>query len=247
MKMESRVILVLGVTAFCCAAFFESAAAKTAKDCTAEWRADKAGMQARGMTEKAYVDQCKTADERGPAATPKTTTTAPAPAAKQTTDSGQKTAKQCTEEWRADKAGMQARGTTEKTYVDQCKAGGTAAATPASKPTVAAPAPAPAPSAATAAPQKTAPVVTTKPTTTSALAKPAASNETSLEAGQFATEAQAKGHCATDIVVWVNLSSKIYHFSGGKVYGNTKRGAYICEKDALKADFRAAKNEKRPG
>ena len=37
----------------------QSAFAKTAKECTAEWRADKAGMQARGTTEKAYVEQCK--------------------------------------------------------------------------------------------------------------------------------------------------------------------------------------------
>jgi len=244
MKMETRAVLLLGAAAFCCAIFLENAAAKTAKDCTAEWRADKVGMQAKGMTEKAYVDQCKAADEPSAAAAPKTTTTAPATATKQTTDSGAKTAKQCTEEWRADKAGMQARGTTEKAYVDQCKAGGTATAAPAPKPVVAAPAPTP--SAATTAPQKTEPTAK-KPTATSVPAKPAASNETSLEAGQFVTEAQAKGHCATDIVVWVNLSSKIYHFSGEKDYGNTKRGAYICEKDALKANFRAAKNEKRPG
>ena len=243
MKTESRLILVLGAAALCSALFLENAAAKTAKDCTAEWRADKAGMQAKGMTEKAYVDQCKTADEPNAVAAPKTATTAPATATKQATDSGAKTAKQCTEEWRADKAGMQARGTTEKAYVDQCKAGGTATAAPAPKPVVAAPAPAP--STTTAAPQKNEPAAK-KPTATSAPAKPAASNE-SLEAGQFATEAQAKGHCATDIVVWVNLNSKIYHFSGEKDYGNTKRGAYICEKDALKADFRAAKNEKRPG
>lgn len=241
----SRVILMLGAAVACGAIFLESAAAKTAKDCTAEWRADKANMQAKGMKEKAYVDQCKAADEPSAAAAPKTTTAAPATAAKQTADSGQKTAKQCTEEWRADKAGMQARGTTEKAYVDQCKSAGAATAAPPPKPVVAAPAPAP--TTTTAAPQQTEPTPK-KPTATSVpAAKPAASNETSLGAGQFATEAQAKGHCATDIVVWVNLSSKIYHFSGEKEYGNTKRGAYICEKDALKADFRAAKNEKRPG
>ncbi|MET4483362.1 hypothetical protein [Bradyrhizobium sp. F1.13.3] len=33
--------------------------AKTAKECTAEWRPDKAGMQAQGVTEKAYVEQCR--------------------------------------------------------------------------------------------------------------------------------------------------------------------------------------------
>jgi hypothetical protein len=47
-------------------------------------------------------------------------------------------------------------------------------------------------------------------------------------------------------VVWANLKSKIYHFSGTKDYGATKDGAYMCEKDATAQDIRAAKNEKHP-
>jgi hypothetical protein len=47
-------------------------------------------------------------------------------------------------------------------------------------------------------------------------------------------------------VVWANLKSKIYHFSGAKAYGTTKEGAYMCEKDATAQDIRAAKNEKHP-
>ena len=47
-------------------------------------------------------------------------------------------------------------------------------------------------------------------------------------------------------VVWANLNSKIYHFSGHKDYGNTKSGAYMCELDATTQGMRAAKNEKRP-
>jgi hypothetical protein len=35
------------------------AAAKTAKACQQEWRADKAAMQAAGKTEKAYVAECR--------------------------------------------------------------------------------------------------------------------------------------------------------------------------------------------
>ena len=106
--------------------------AKTAKECTAEWRADKAGMQARGVTEKAYVEQCKGGAEPTAAApAPKPAEAAP-PAPKQATSTGSKTAKDCTAEWRADKAGMQARGITEKAYVEQCKNGAspTAAAPP---------------------------------------------------------------------------------------------------------------------
>src|SRR5450631_606701 len=77
-----------------------------------------------------------------------------------------KTAKECTEEWKADKVGMQARGTTEKAYVDQCRAGAApAAAAPEPKPVVAAPTPATvaAPSAPAPAAQKPAPVTMTKP------------------------------------------------------------------------------------
>ena len=63
---------------------------------------------------------------------------------------------------------------------------------------------------------------------------------------EFSTEAQAKARCPSDTVVWVNLKSKIYHFSGTKDYGNTKHGAYMCERDTSEAGMRAAKNETHP-
>ena len=46
--------------------------------------------------------------------------------------------------------------------------------------------------------------------------------------------------------MWVNLDSKIYHYSSYRNYGQTKSGAFMCEKDTATAGFRAAKNEKRP-
>jgi hypothetical protein len=49
-----------------------------------------------------------------------------------------------------------------------------------------------------------------------------------------------------DTVVWANLKSNIYHFSGTHNYGNTKRGAYMCEKDTTEAGIRPAENEKHP-
>jgi hypothetical protein len=79
------------------------------------------------------------------------------------------------------------------------------------------------------------------PSTSSA---PAATTPTA--GNQYAAEGQAKAHCPSDTVVWVNLSSKVYHFSGYKDYGKTKRGAYVCEKDATAQGFRAAKTEKHP-
>jgi len=231
---------------------------KTAKDCTAEWRADKAGMQARGVTEKAYVEQCKTGVAPSASAPPPkpTAATPPAPAAPSpstSTSSSQKTAKECTAEWRADKAGMQARGVTEKAYVEQCKVGGAmpSATAPEPKPTAAAPPPSrPAPTETQAAPppapQKQAPTTTAAPVPAPAQQPSQSKDSATLEAGQFADEASAKARCPADTVVWVNLPSKIYHFAGTKSYGTTKRGAYMCEKEAIAAEDRASKTEKHP-
>jgi hypothetical protein len=121
-----------------------------------------------------------------------------------------KTAKACTEEWRANKADFQARHITEEAYVAGCR-GGTSAeptATPAASP----PAPAP-PPVTTARPAQT-PVVP---------AERAPANGSPL----FTSEEQAKARCPDDTVVWANLRSKIYHFSGTHNYGNTKAGAYM--------------------
>ena len=124
-------------------AFASPAAAKTAKECRAEWTANKAANQAKGITEKAYVDKCKadtsaekpkaapaatTAKEKTPAAKEKTAPKMAAPAAGE-----KKTVKECEAEWRANKAANQAKGITEKAYVAECREG-KAAATPAAAP-----------------------------------------------------------------------------------------------------------------
>ena len=63
---------------------------------------------------------------------------------------------------------------------------------------------------------------------------------------QYTTETLARVHCPTDTVVWANTRSNIYHFRGDNNYGTTKRGAYMCERDALAGGIRQAKNEKHP-
>jgi len=73
-----------------------------------------------------------------------------------------------------------------------------------------------------------------------ALAAPA-SAAAPADKGQYATEAEAKASCPSDVVVWVNSSSKIYHSSGSRSYGKTRSGAYMCEKDSVAAGFRAPK------
>jgi hypothetical protein len=48
----------------------------------------------------------------------------------------------------------------------------------------------------------------------------------------FSSEGQAQQHCPSDVVVWLNLPTHIYHWKGMRWYGNTKNGAYVCKKDA---------------
>jgi hypothetical protein len=155
----------------------------------------------------------------------------------------QKTAKACEEEWKANKAENQAKKITEKAYVEKCRAESgkpAAATTPAAAPAKPAQAPAAAtPAAAPAKPAQTPAAATPK----SAPEKPATA---AVGTNQYTTAAQAKLRCPLDTVVWVNLSSKIYHFAGHKDYGNTKNGAYMCEKDTAGAGARAAKDEKHP-
>ena len=149
------------------------------------------------------------------------------------------TVKACEDEWKADKAANQAKGITEKAYVETCRGGATAAtpaAAPATAPKTAAPVPAPAAPAAPAKPAAAAPASAPAPTAATA---PTGAN-------QYAAEAQAKAHCPSATVVWANLDSKIFHYAGHADYGHTKSGAYMCEKDALGQGVRAPKNEKHP-
>ena len=201
---------------------------KTAKQCADEWRANKADNEAKGIKEKDYVAQCHGA--AAPVAAPKEAPAAPAapPAAASKTG---KTAKECGAEWSSNKADNEAKGITKKQYVAQCRTGGIAAAPPA-------------PAQAPAEPPPPAARPRTTTTTTSAPPPPAPMAPTG--AGQYRTEVEARGHCPADTVVWVNLKSKIYHFTGTKNYGNTKSGAYMCEREAMVQGDRASKTEKHP-
>ena len=245
MRRQIAVVMCSAVLGLMMLSSHAIAQQKTAKECREEWRANKAANQASGVTEKAYVAQCR----GGAAAAQPTAAPVPPPAPAPTAaTTGQKTAKECREEWRANKAANQASGVTEKAYVAQCR-GGAAAAQPTAAP-VPPPAPAPAPTAAPAAPAP-APTVAAPPARPAPPAatavRPAPSTPTGpVGANQFSTEAQAKARCPSDTVVWVNLTSKIYHFSGTKDYGTTKHGAYMCERDTAASGMRAAKNETHP-
>jgi len=245
MRRQIAVAICSALLGFVTLSSHAMAQQKTAKECREEWQANKAANQANGVTEKAYVAQC-----RGGAAPAQTTAAPPTPpapaAAPEAAATGQKTAKECREEWRANKAANQSNGVTEKAYVAQCRGGAAPAQTTAAPPTP--PAPAPAPTAA--APAAPAPTATASPSRATppppnAGAAPSVP-ENAVGTNEFSTEAQAKARCPTDTVVWVNLTSKIYHFSGTKNYGSTKRGAYMCERDTAAAGMHAAKNETHP-
>ena len=137
--------------------------------------------------------------------------------------SSAKTAKACEEEWRANKATIQANGAKKKDFITECRAG--------APPTAAAP---------TTAPQ---PPAEERKSEAAALPPPASTTPTT--AGEFRTEAEAKAHCPGDTVVWANTRSKVYHYASSRKYGRTKSGAYMCEKETATAGMRAAKREKR--
>lgn len=58
----------------------------------------------------------------------------------------------------------------------------------------------------------------------------------------FPTEQQAQQHCPSDIVVWVNTKSGVYHFKGQRWYANTKQGAFVCQRETKEAAMRATRN-----
>ena len=47
---------------------------------------------------------------------------------------------------------------------------------------------------------------------------------------------------AGDTRVWVNTNSGVYHCPGGQYYGNTKRGEFLSESNAVTRGYRAAYN-----
>jgi hypothetical protein len=148
--------------------------------------------------------------------------------------------KECGADWKAAKAAGTTNGQTWNEFLKTCEAQKKAAAPAAAATPAAAPAPAvaPAPAAAPAAAPAPAAAATPKPKKTEAAAPAAATG-----AGQFAAEAEAKAHCPSDTVVWLNTKSHKYHFAGHKSYGATKQGAYMCEADAKAAGNAAAKGE----
>jgi hypothetical protein len=163
------------------------------------------------------------------------TQVAPAPAAPA---SGYvKTATQCDAEYASNKAAIRASGQTKREFVAACRQGSETIP----QGTAAAPAPAPAPAQTGSLFPWQQPAAPASAPAPSSSGTPAPTG-----AGQFASAQEAQSRCPGATVVWVNEHSHIYHFAGTRDYGNTKRGAYMCEADAQAAGSRAAKNERHP-
>src|SRR5271154_6179191 len=76
MRRQIAVVMCSVALGFMALSSHAIAQQKTAKECREEWRANKAANQANGVTEKAYVAQC-----RGGAAPAQTTAAPPPPPA----------------------------------------------------------------------------------------------------------------------------------------------------------------------
>jgi len=71
---------------------------------------------------------------------------------------------------------------------------------------------------------------------------PAAVATASAQMPMFDTEQAAQAHCPSDVVVWLNTRSGIWHEKGMRWYGRTREGAYVCRKEAAAAGDRDTRN-----
>lgn len=225
------------------------------RTCATEWKQAQAAGTTGSQSWPQFLAQCRT--RQGAASSSQTAPPAPAqsgslfpwsqPPAQAASASdagaalaGQSVMKVCASQWKNAKAAGTTGGLSWPQFLSQCRIRqGSAAAPPSGG---FAPAPAPAPASAPAS-QSGSLFPWLRPSAPASA--PASNVGAALEAGQYTTELQARGRCPSDTVVWVNTPSRIYHYSGTRYYGHTRRGAYMCEADARAAGYRAARNRQR--
>ncbi len=223
------------------------------RTCATEWKQAQAAGTTGGESWPQFLAQCRTRQGSGasstvaPAPAPQSGSLFPwsqpsAPASNVAARSGgQSVMRICASQWKEAKAAGTTGGQSWPQFLSQCRASRSAAASPSGG-FAAAPAPAPSPAPATQSGslfpwwQPAAPASTPA----SNVGAPSA-----LQAGQYTTELAARARCPSDTIVWVNTPTRIYHYSGTRYYGQTHRGAYMCEADARAAGYRAARNRQR--
>jgi hypothetical protein len=247
--LASAVLIGLGLSVTAA-----SAQQSVMKECGTQWQAAKAAGTTNGQTWPQFLKDCRAHLASTGVTTSAPAAPAPAPAAAPPAASATgtvKTASQCNAEYAANKAAIKASGQTKRDFVAACRAGTEtipqgAAAAPAPAPSMQTVPAAPATQVAPApAPAQTGSLFPWQQPAQPAPA-PAPVNASPTGAGHFASAQEAQTRCPGATVVWVNESSHIYHFVGTRDFGNTKRGAYMCEADAQAAGNRAAKNERHP-
>ena len=62
------------------------------------------------------------------------------------------------------------------------------------------------------------------------------------QAGNPAPSNQTQVSAGTDVTVWVNTRTGVYHYSGSPWYGKTVHGAYMSESQAKAEGDRASAN-----
>jgi hypothetical protein len=212
------------------------------KACASQWKQAQTTGATGGQSWPQFLAQCRTSQAGAPSTPasapapapqsgslfPWSQSSAPASAPASNVGGGQSVMKLCASQWKDVKATGTTGGQSWPQFLAQCRTRQRSAAAPSGG---FAPAPAPAPQSGSLFPwwQQSAPA--------SAPAAP--------RAGEYTTELAARARCPSDTVVWANTPSRIYHYSGTRYYGNTRRGAYMCEADARTAGYRAAKNRQR--
>jgi hypothetical protein len=58
----------------------------------------------------------------------------------------------------------------------------------------------------------------------------------------YDTDEAALQACPTDMVVWLNTRSRIYHFQVERYNDNAERAAFVCEQDANNNGDRPTEN-----
>lgn len=224
------------------------------RTCATEWKQAEAAGTTGGESWPQFLAQCRA--RQGASAAP-ASSAAPAPAAQSGSlfpwsqpaapapnvaapSGGQSVMRICASQWKEAKAAGTTGGQTWPQFLSQCRA---SRSSTASSSEGFAPAPAPAPASAPS--QSGSLFPWWQPSAPASAPAPNVGAPSALQAGQYTTELAARARCPSDTVVWVNTPTRIYHYSGTRYYGQTHRGAYMCEADARAAGYRAARNRQR--